>query len=172
MRETRASDPRFLAGFPSVIPYLYRKEGIMSYTKQYLSEAAQIIAQLDTDTVDKMVDLLVHTREEGGRLFILGVGGGAGASSCIRLANSSPVRWASSWNISSTCFLAFAFKFRFLLLDKYSNFSQQSMIFCSPCLWRQVNQAQRSLQMLEYHLHVLSLISLRKCLTSLRSLDL
>ncbi|MBW1772798.1 MAG: SIS domain-containing protein [Deltaproteobacteria bacterium] len=50
----------------------------MSYTKQYLSEAAQIIAQLDTDTVDKMVDLLVHTREEGGRLFILGVGGGAG----------------------------------------------------------------------------------------------
>lgn len=50
----------------------------MAYTEQYLSEAAQIIEQLDTGAVDRMADLLVRTREEGGRLFILGVGGGAG----------------------------------------------------------------------------------------------
>lgn len=50
----------------------------MTYTKQYLSEAAQIIAQLDTGAVDKMVDLLARARDAGGRLFILGVGGGAG----------------------------------------------------------------------------------------------
>jgi len=50
----------------------------MSYTKQYLSEAAQIISQLDAGSVERMVDLLVRTREAGGRLFVLGVGGGAG----------------------------------------------------------------------------------------------
>lgn len=50
----------------------------MSYTNQYLTEAAQIIARLDTEAVDKMVELLVRTREAEGRLFILGVGGGAG----------------------------------------------------------------------------------------------
>jgi len=51
---------------------------MMSYTKQYLSEAAQIISQLDAGSVERMVDLLVRTREAGGRLFVLGVGGGAG----------------------------------------------------------------------------------------------
>jgi D-sedoheptulose 7-phosphate isomerase len=50
----------------------------MSYTEQYLGEAAQVIAGLDQEQIDKMVRLFVETRERGGRLFILGVGGSAG----------------------------------------------------------------------------------------------
>ena len=50
----------------------------MSYTERYLGEAAQIIAGLDRSQIDKMVQLFVDTRERGGRLFILGVGGSAG----------------------------------------------------------------------------------------------
>ena len=50
----------------------------MSYTEQYLGEATQVIAGLDQEQIDKMVQLFVETRERGGRLFILGVGGSAG----------------------------------------------------------------------------------------------
>jgi D-sedoheptulose 7-phosphate isomerase len=52
--------------------------GLMSYTERYLGEATQIIAGLDRDQIDKMVQLFVEARERGGRLFILGVGGSAG----------------------------------------------------------------------------------------------
>jgi D-sedoheptulose 7-phosphate isomerase len=51
---------------------------MMSYTEQYLGEAIQVIKKLDHKEIDKMVDLFVKTREQGGRLFILGVGGSAG----------------------------------------------------------------------------------------------
>ena len=50
----------------------------MSYTERYLGEATQVIAGLDRDQIDKMIRLFVETRERGGRLFILGVGGSAG----------------------------------------------------------------------------------------------
>ena len=50
----------------------------MSYTEHYLGEAAQVIELLDRGIIDKMVRLFVETREQGGRLFILGVGGNAG----------------------------------------------------------------------------------------------
>ena len=53
----------------------------MSYTQQYLAAAAQVIEQLDRDTIDAMVRLFVETRQRGGRLFILGVGGSAGNAS-------------------------------------------------------------------------------------------
>ena len=53
----------------------------MSYTKQYLAEAAQILAQLDAAVIDRMVQELVELRDRGGRLFILGSGGGAGHAS-------------------------------------------------------------------------------------------
>jgi D-sedoheptulose 7-phosphate isomerase len=48
---------------------------------QYLDEAIQIINKLDRDMIKKMVDLLAALRQRGGRLFILGVGGGAGHAS-------------------------------------------------------------------------------------------
>ena len=53
----------------------------MSHTDTFLREAAQVIAQLDQATIEKMVALFVRTRQQGGRLFILGVGGSAANAS-------------------------------------------------------------------------------------------
>ncbi len=50
----------------------------MSYTQQHLQEASRIIEEIDVETVEAMVALLVKVREQGGRLFFLGVGGSAG----------------------------------------------------------------------------------------------
>jgi len=53
----------------------------MSYTENYLSEAIQIIDLLNVTAIEKMTDMLISLRERRGRLFILGVGGGAGHAS-------------------------------------------------------------------------------------------
>ncbi len=53
----------------------------MTYTDQYLSEAADIISRLDRAAIERMADLLAAVRTRGGRLFIVGVGGGAGHAS-------------------------------------------------------------------------------------------
>jgi len=53
----------------------------MSFVKQFLGEAAEIIAKLDADAVEKIAVMLSETRAGGGRLFILGVGGSAGNAS-------------------------------------------------------------------------------------------
>jgi D-sedoheptulose 7-phosphate isomerase len=53
----------------------------MSFTEQFLREAREIIAQLDTAAIDRVVALLAATRAAGGRLFILGVGGSAANAS-------------------------------------------------------------------------------------------
>ena len=53
----------------------------MSYTAQYLAEATQIISQLDTAAIDRVLTLLVALRERQGRLFFLGAGGGASHAS-------------------------------------------------------------------------------------------
>ena len=49
-----------------------------SYTRQHLDESKKVIDQIDADEIEKMVDVLAATRERGGRLFFLGVGGSAG----------------------------------------------------------------------------------------------
>ena len=49
----------------------------MSYSKQHLREAAEIVAKLDPALCEKAVELLAAVRARGGRLFILGVGGSA-----------------------------------------------------------------------------------------------
>ena len=48
------------------------------YTETYLREVADIAARVDRDAVDALVEILREARDRGGRLFILGVGGGAG----------------------------------------------------------------------------------------------
>ena len=53
----------------------------MSYSKQHIGEAISILGQLNPDLIEKAVALLAATRERGGRLFILGVGGSAGNAS-------------------------------------------------------------------------------------------
>ncbi len=50
----------------------------MSYTAQHLHEALEIIRSLDVGAIEKMADLLVTVKAEGGRIFFLGVGGSAG----------------------------------------------------------------------------------------------
>ena len=53
----------------------------MSFTQQFLAEASQIIAKLDTAAVERTVEELVALRKRGGRLFFLGVGGSAANAS-------------------------------------------------------------------------------------------
>ncbi len=53
----------------------------MDFIRGYLVEAQEIIDQLDTAAIEKMVTLIEETRERKGRMFILGVGGSAANAS-------------------------------------------------------------------------------------------
>ncbi len=53
----------------------------MEFVKQYLIEAKEIIDQLDVNAFEKMVTLVEETRKKKGRMFVLGVGGGAANAS-------------------------------------------------------------------------------------------
>ena len=53
----------------------------MSFSEHYLAEAAQIVARLDAAAIERLAGLLVAVRARGGRLFVLGAGGGAGHAS-------------------------------------------------------------------------------------------
>ena len=44
----------------------------MTYTKQYLEEVHKIVNGLDAAIVDKMVNMIVDLRKNGGRLFYYG----------------------------------------------------------------------------------------------------
>ena len=49
-----------------------------AFMQGYLQEVADIAGQLDVQMIDRMIERLVRLREEGGRLFLCGVGGSAG----------------------------------------------------------------------------------------------
>ncbi len=53
----------------------------MNYVTQYIEEAAEILRLVDQSTIERTADLLLELRERSGRLFLLGVGGGAGHAS-------------------------------------------------------------------------------------------
>jgi D-sedoheptulose 7-phosphate isomerase len=53
----------------------------MSYSQQHLKESIEITNSIDPQTIEKMVDILVDLKANGGRLFVLGVGGSAANSS-------------------------------------------------------------------------------------------
>tara|TARA_B100001564_G_C20533585_1_gene620979 strand:- start:288 stop:884 length:597 start_codon:yes stop_codon:yes gene_type:complete len=53
----------------------------MNFIDKYLKESKDIIDGLDTKQIKKMVDYLVEVRLKKGRLFLIGVGGGAGHAS-------------------------------------------------------------------------------------------
>ena len=53
----------------------------MDYVSQYIEETAEILKLLNVEAIERAVDSLAALRERGGRLFILGVGGGAGHAS-------------------------------------------------------------------------------------------
>lgn len=51
------------------------------FVKSFLAETTEIIAKLDHATIAKAAAVLRKTRDRGGRLFILGVGGSAASAS-------------------------------------------------------------------------------------------
>lgn len=51
------------------------------HVDEYLSEAAEIIEKIDREAIHAMIEILDQIRAQKGRLFILGVGGGAGHAS-------------------------------------------------------------------------------------------
>lgn len=53
----------------------------MDIVAQYLKEVVEIAERLDREAIERLVDSLVEVRGRGGRLFFLGVGGGAGNAS-------------------------------------------------------------------------------------------
>src|SRR6202140_5383948 len=53
----------------------------MNYTEQYLAEAVEIVKLIDRHSIERTAELVARLRERGGRLFFLGVGGGAGHAS-------------------------------------------------------------------------------------------
>lgn len=53
----------------------------MSYTESYLKEVVKIVEKLDPIKIEEMVKVLSALRQKNGRLFFLGVGGGAGHAS-------------------------------------------------------------------------------------------
>ena len=52
--------------------------GISDHTKTYYEEVAAVAAAIDRSAIERMIGMLVDLRSRGGRLFILGVGVGAG----------------------------------------------------------------------------------------------
>jgi len=53
----------------------------MNYINQYIQEEIKILELLDQSKIQSTLDLLIQLRARGGRLFFLGVGGGAGHAS-------------------------------------------------------------------------------------------
>src|SRR6266851_4266451 len=52
-----------------------------TFAREYLREASEIINKLDVESIESAALLLARTRDAGGRLFILGVGGSAANAS-------------------------------------------------------------------------------------------
>lgn len=53
----------------------------LTFIREYLSEVRKIAGSLDTGEIERAVAILAQTRQRGGRLFILGVGGSAANAS-------------------------------------------------------------------------------------------
>ena len=53
----------------------------MSFTGSYLAETIRVVEGLDARAIEHCVEILAATRTNGGRLFILGVGGSAANAS-------------------------------------------------------------------------------------------
>lgn len=50
----------------------------MTYARKHLDEASEIIRRIDIHAVERLASALVQVRNDGGRIFFLGVGGSAG----------------------------------------------------------------------------------------------
>lgn len=50
----------------------------MDFSKSHLSEAIQILEQINHEDIERLAEKILEVKEAGGRLFFLGVGGSAG----------------------------------------------------------------------------------------------
>ena len=57
----------------------------MVYVKKYLDQVSKIANLLDQDKIENMVDIIVDTKKQKGRLFFIGVGGSA--ANCSHAVN-------------------------------------------------------------------------------------
>lgn len=53
----------------------------INYTGKYLEEVIEITNSIDRKEIDKMVNVILNVKKSEGRIFMLGVGGGAGNAS-------------------------------------------------------------------------------------------
>ena len=53
----------------------------MSFSGEYIKECIEICHSIDSDEIEKMASLINSIRSNNGRIFFLGVGGGAGHAS-------------------------------------------------------------------------------------------
>lgn len=51
------------------------------FINTYLSETAEIAKNINQQAIEKMIDVLLEVKSQGGRVFFLGVGGGAATGS-------------------------------------------------------------------------------------------
>tara|TARA_B100001057_G_scaffold171070_1_gene171849 strand:- start:2920 stop:3519 length:600 start_codon:yes stop_codon:yes gene_type:complete len=49
-----------------------------NFSREYLNECIEICNLINPDKIEKIADIIHSVREKGGRIFFLGVGGGAG----------------------------------------------------------------------------------------------
>jgi D-sedoheptulose 7-phosphate isomerase len=54
---------------------------LVNYTAQYFEESIQILRRIDQNMIERMLELILQVRQKNGRIFFLGVGGGAGQAS-------------------------------------------------------------------------------------------
>jgi len=52
----------------------------MAYTDEYMQEVKVIAEKIDRSAIEKIIEVVLDIRNHKGRLFFLGVGGGAGAA--------------------------------------------------------------------------------------------
>lgn len=52
-----------------------------THSRNYLAETVSILEQLDAEAIERVARLLARVREQGGRLFFIGSGGGAAHAS-------------------------------------------------------------------------------------------
>ena len=52
-----------------------------SFAVHHLHESIEILKRIDANSIERIAELLARVRESGGRLFFIGVGGGAGHAS-------------------------------------------------------------------------------------------
>jgi D-sedoheptulose 7-phosphate isomerase len=71
-----------VSSLSEAVQFILRHRGAsMSFSEQFCRRTAEIAALLPADRIEALADGLVAVRARGGRLFFLGVGGGAGHAS-------------------------------------------------------------------------------------------